>query len=53
MTRRRNSQQRGETETIFSATELSDMDRTKMSEIDFVIAILKSISRLEKPLVTG
>ena len=48
MTRRRASQQRKELETMASATDLMDMDISKMSETDFRTAIMKSIARLEK-----
>jgi len=48
MTKRRNPQQRKESETVASATDLMDKDISKMSEIDFRVAIIKSISRLEK-----
>ena len=48
MTRRRNPQQRKETETVASATELMGMDITKLSEIDFRVTNMKSICRLEK-----
>jgi len=50
MTRRRNSQQRKEPETMASPTDLMDMDISKMSEIDFRIAIMKTIARLEKTI---
>ena len=50
MTRRRNSQQRKEPESMSSATELMDMDTSKMSEIEFRIVIMKSIARLEKSI---
>ena len=48
MTRRRNLQQREETETVASAMELMDMDITKMSEMDFRVTIIKMMYRLEK-----
>jgi len=48
MTRRRNSQQRKEPETVSSATELMNMDISKMSETKFRIAIIKLIARREK-----
>ena len=47
-TKRRNPQQRKEAETVASATELMEMDITKMSEIDFKVTIMKAISGLEK-----
>ena len=48
MTKRRNSKQRKEADTMASATDLMDMDISKMSEIDFRVAIMKSIARLRK-----
>ena len=50
MTGRRNSQQRKESETIASPADLMDMDISKMSDIDFKVAIMKSIARLEKTI---
>lgn len=45
---RGNSQKRKEPEAMSSATELMVMDTNKMSEIEFRIAIIKLIARLEK-----
>lgn len=50
MNRRRNPQQRKEAETMASPADLSDMDRSKMSEIEFRITVMKSIARLEKTI---
>jgi len=47
MPRRRNFQQRKQTETMSSARELMDMDLSQMSEIEFRTANIKSIARLE------
>ena len=47
MTRRRNPQQRKETETVASATELMDMDITKLSEMEFRVTMVKMVCRLE------
>ena len=48
MTKRENPQQRKESETLASATDLMDMDITQLSEIDFKVTIMKAISGLEK-----
>ena len=49
MTRRRNApQQRKDNVSVASATELTDMDITKTSEIDFRVTIIKMMYRLEK-----
>ena len=48
MTKRRNSQQKEEPEVILSATYPIDMDLSKMSEIQFRIAIKKLLVGLEK-----
>ena len=48
MTKRRNPQQRKEAETVALDTELMNVDRTKVSEIDSRMTIMKAISRLEK-----
>ena len=48
MTRRRNSQQTTQQETRSSAIEIIDMDLSRSLEIDFRIAIIKTIPRLEK-----
>ena len=41
MIMRRNTQQRKETETLTSATELIDMDITKLSEVEFRVTMVK------------
>lgn len=48
MTKRGNSQQKKETEAMFSATKLIHTNICKMSEQEFRIAIIKLIARLEK-----
>ena len=48
MTRRRNSQQNKEPEVILSATDLIDIDISKMSEVEFRITITKLQAGLEK-----
>ena len=49
MTRRRNpSQQRKDNESVASATELMDMDITKLSEMEFRVTMVKMMRRLEK-----
>ena len=48
MTRRRNPQQRKDTETVASAIELMDMDITKLSEMEFRVTMVKMMCRLEK-----
>ena len=50
MTRRRNPQQRKETETAASATELMYMDITKLSEMEFRVTMVKMMCRLEKSI---
>ena len=50
MTRRRNSQQKKETEVILSATDLINMDISKMSELEFRIMIIKLLAGLEKSI---
>ena len=50
MTRSRNPRQRKETETVVSATELMDMDITKLSEMEFRVTMVKMMCRLEKKL---
>ena len=50
MTRRRNPQQKKETETMASAPELMDMDTTKLSEMDFRVTMVKMMCRLEKKI---
>ena len=49
MTRRRSPpQQRKDNESVASATELMDMDVTKLSEMQFRVTMVKMMSRLEK-----
>ena len=48
MTRERNPQQRKATETV--ATELVDMDITKLSEMEFRVTMVKMMCRLEKKI---
>ena len=48
MTRRRNPQQRKDTETVASATKLMDMDITKLSEMEFRVTMVKMMCRLEE-----
>ena len=51
MTRRRNReipQQRKDNETVASATEMMDMDITKLSEMEFRVTMVKMMCRLEK-----
>ena len=49
MTRRRNApQQRKDNESVASATELMDMDITKLSEMVFRVTMVKMMCRLEK-----
>jgi len=48
ITRRRNSQQRKKPEMILSATDLIHMDISKMSELEFTIAMIKLLAGLEK-----
>ena len=49
MTRRRNpAQQRKDNESVASATELMNMDITKLSEMEFRVTMVKMICRLEK-----
>ena len=50
MTRRRNPQKRKETETMASATELMDMDITKLSEMEFRVTMVRTMCRLGKIL---
>jgi len=51
MTRRRNPQNRKDSETVTSATDLQmDTDTTKMSEMEFRLAIVKTIERMEKSI---
>ena len=48
MTKRRKLQQRKDTETMASATELMGMDITKLSEMEFRVTMVKMMCRLEK-----
>lgn len=50
MTRRRNSEQKKEPKIIFPATDLINMDISKMSEMEFRITIIKSLLELEKSI---
>ena len=50
MTRRKNSPQKKETETILSATDLQNLDFNTMSEIQFRSTIIKLLVALEKSM---
>ena len=51
MTRRRNPpQQRKDNESGASATELMDMDITKLSEMEFRVTMVKMVCRLENSI---
>jgi len=51
MTRRRNPQNRKDSETMTYATDLQmDSDITKMSEMEFRLATVKTIARMEKSI---
>jgi len=50
MTRRRNLQQRKEPEVILSATDLINMDISKMSELKFRTMIIKLLAGLEESI---
>ena len=50
MTRRRNAQQKKEPEVIFFATDLIDMDISKISGLEFKITIIKLLAGLEKSI---
>ena len=50
MMRRRNSQQKKELEVILSAIDLSSMDTSKMSEMEFRVRIIKLLAGLEKSI---
>ena len=51
MTRRRSPpQQRKDSESVASATEIMDMDVTKLSEMEFRVTMVKMMSRLEKSI---
>ena len=52
MTRMRNPpQQRKDNKSVASATELMDMDITKLTEMEFRAIMVKMMSRLEKILM--
>ena len=48
VTRRKNSPQKKESETVLSATELQNLDYNSMSESQFRITIIKVLVALEK-----
>ena len=48
MMRRNPLQQRKDNESVASATELMDMDITKLSEMEFRLTTVKMMCRLEK-----
>ena len=51
MRRRRNPpQQRKDSESLASATEIMDMDVTKLSDMEFRVTMVKMMSRLEKSI---
>ena len=50
MTRRRSPPQQRKDESVASATELMDMDITKLSEMEFRAIMVKMMIRLEKIL---
>ena len=51
MTRRRNPpQQRKDSESVASTTEIMDMDITKLSEMELRVTMVKMMCRLEKIL---
>ena len=50
MTRRKNSPQKKEAETVLSATELQNMDYNSMSESQFRSTIIKLLVALEKSI---
>ena len=50
MTRRRSPPQQRKDESVASATELMDMDITKLSEMEFRVTMVKMMSRLEKSI---
>ena len=51
MTRRRNPpQQRKDNESVASATEIMEMDVTKLSKMEFTVTMVKRMSRLEKSI---
>lgn len=46
----KSAQQRNESETMVLAIVLMDMNRNKMSELDFSVAFMMSVARLEKSI---
>ena len=48
MTRRRNSQQKKEAETVISVIDLINMDISKILELEFKTTIIKILAGLEK-----
>ena len=50
MTRRRNPPSKEKTESVASATELMDMDITKLSEMEIRVTMVKMMCRLEKSI---
>ena len=50
MTRRKNSPQKKESETVLSATELQNLDYNSMSESQFRSTIIKLLVALEKSI---
>ena len=50
MTRKKNSPQKKESETVFSATELQNLDYNSMSESQFRSTIIKLVVALEKSI---
>ena len=50
MTRRKNSPQKKESETVLSATELQNLDYNSMSESQFRSTIIKLLGALEKSI---
>ena len=50
MTRKKNSPQKKESETVLSATDLQNLDYNSMSESQFRITIIKLMMALEKSI---
>ena len=50
MTRRKNSTQKKESETVLSATELQNLDYNSMSESQFRSTVIKLLVSLEKSI---
>ena len=50
MARRRNTQQRKNSETVPSPSELLDMDINSMSEREFRLTIIQAMARLEETI---